>query len=376
LKAVIPASFQPIANNGVIRMNAFSFLFRPMLIGWVSLIGLCSIGLGQVAFDVNPLVPAREATPIGLLSQLPNSRMVEVQLDVSALFTPGDSSVVTEYTVRIVSRHEDVQVADYSPRTELQSEVLGALQVSSNQDRVREAAIRGMGGYPGVGSAQGYAYYHDNQNEIVHYAKKPALELVSAAGTLERRRGVYFKVRQSSQTTLEGARPFRVVFEVPASWRADLLDVTIEAAGLEHPNSKRPRILSTQQFVVALYQAFDEHAASIASNYVRQQDSLHHYARTFARTIEQRSFPTPIHKLGAKLDIYEPSIPKHWLETLIYQQGVSYNLTKLSSLPVDVRVAIMNYLDQKHLMETMSGTRQVTSSLAARDSNLQDFVRR
>lgn len=341
----------------------------------VSLTSLCSVSFGQVAFDVNPLVAARQTESFGLLNQLPNSRFVDVQLDVSALFTPGDAAVVTEYTVRIVSRHEDVQVADFSPRTEMQSDIFGTLQVNTNQDRIREAAIRGAGGYPGVGSAQGYAYYHDNAHETVVYAKKPALEMVNAAGTLERRRGVYFKVRQSTQTTLEGARPFRVVFEVPSGWRADLLDVTIEAAGLESEHSKRTRVLSTQQFVVALYQEYDEHAARVATNYVRQQDSLKQFAKTYAKTIEQRSFPTPIHKLGAKLDIYEPSIPKQWLESLVYQQGVSYNLGKLSSLPVDVRVAVMNYLDQKHLIECMSGSYQ-EPSLSTRNASFQDFVRR
>lgn len=333
-----------------------------------------SIGFGQVAFDVNPIAPARESRSIGLMNQLPNSRLVDVQLDVSALFAPGDSAIVTEYTVRIVSRHEDVQIADYSPRTELQSDVFGPMQISQEGDRVREAAIRGVGGYPGVGSAQGYAYYHDNSHETIHYAKKPAMELVNASGTLERRRGVYFKVRQSSQTTLEGARPFRIVFEVPNSWRADLLDVTIEAAGLENSHSKRPRVLSSQQFVVALYQESDDNAANAATRYIRQQENLKHSAKTYAKTIEQRSYPTPIHKLGAKLDMYEPSIPQQWLESLVYQQGVSYNMTKLSHLPVDVRVAIMNYLDQKHLMESMSGTLQ-NASMVSRGIS-QDFVRR
>ncbi len=333
-----------------------------------------SVGFGQVAFDVNQMAPARDANSIGLMRQMPNSRMVDVQLDVSALFTPGDAAVVTEYTVRIVSRHEDVQVADYSPRTELQSDVFGPMQISQEADRVREAAIRGVGGYPGVGSAQGYAYFHDNSHETVHYAKKPSMELVNAAGTLERRRGVYFKVKQSSQTTLEGARPFRIVFEVPNSWRADLLDVTIEAAGLENPHSKRPRVLSTQQFVVALYQEYDENAANTATRYVRQQLNLKQFAKTYARDIEQRSYPTPIHKLGAKLDMYEPSIPQQWLESLVYQQGVAYNMTKFSHLPVDVRVAIMNYLDQKHLMESLSGTIE-NASMVSRGIS-QDFVRR
>ena len=340
-----------------------------------SLVLICAVGKSQVAFDVNQVAAARNSDSIGLMNQMIDSKLVDIQLDVSALFTPGDAAVVTEYTVRVVSRHEEVQVADFSPRTEMHSDIFGTMQVSTNQDRVREAAIRGMGGYPGVGSAQGYAFYHDTNQENVQYARKPALEMVSAAGTLERRRGVYFKVRQSSQTTLEGARPFRVVFEVPNSWRADLLDVTIEAAGFEHSGAKRARILSSERFVVAVYLENDDHAARVARNYVRQQQSLRNYAKTFAKTIEQRSFPTPIHKLGAKLDMYEPSIPARWLEDLIYQQGVSYNLTKLSHLPVDVRVAIMSYLDQKHLIESMSATREVPS-LAARNVSLNEYVQR
>lgn len=332
------------------------------------------LAMAQVAFDVNPFVPARDASNLGLMSQVPNSRMIDVQLDVSALFTPGDASIVTEYTVRIVSRHEDVLVADYSPRTEMQTDVFGPMQVAQDSDRLREAAIRGVGGYPGVGSAQGYAFAQSNEHETVHYARKPAMELLTAAGTLERRRGVYFKMRQSPQTTLEGARPFRIVFEVPNTWRADLLDVTIEAVGYDHGHSKRTRVLSTHPFVVALYQENDEYAASVAANYVRQQQNLNSTARSFARTIEQRSFPTPIHKLGAKLDIYEPSIPQDWFASIVFQPGNAFHSSKLSYLPVDVRVAIMNYLDQKNLMETMSGT-QPYSTLANRGVVQPQYVR-
>jgi len=370
------ASKKELSMNAI---NSYCFVKSRSLIRFVAFafyaILLSAVAWSQVAFDVNQVAAARNTGSVGLLNQMIDSKLVDVQLDVSALFTPGDTAVITEYTVRVISRHEEVQVSDFSPRTEMQSDVFGTMQVSTNQDRVREAAIRGVGAYPGVGSAQGYAFYHDTNQENVHYARKPALEMASAAGTLERGRGVYFKVRQSSQTTLEGARPFRIVFEVPSSWRADLLDVTIEAAGFEHAGAKRLRVLSSEQFVVAVYLENDDHAARVARNYLRQQQSLRNFAKTFSKTIEQRSYPTPIHKLGARLDIYEPSIPSHWLEDLIYQQGVSYNLTKLSHLPVDVRVAIMSYLDQKHLIESMSATREVPS-FAARNSSMNEFVQR
>jgi hypothetical protein len=340
---------------------------------FAAIVSISQLCYGQVAFDVNPVVAARDLGQTSLMSQLPNSRMVEVQLDVSALFTPGNASQVTEYTVRMVSRHDDVQVADFSPRTELQSEILGAMQVTQDADKLREGAIRGFGGYPGVGTVQGYAYGHDNSHETVVYAKKPSLELSTASGTLERRKGVYFKVKQSSQNTLEGARPFRIVFEVPHTWRADLLDVSIEAIGSDHSSSKRVRVLSTQKFVVAMYQEFDEHAAAVAYDYMRHQKRLASYAQAYAPTIEQRSFPTPFHKLGAKLDMYEPSIPQDWYDGIVYKSGTAYPLMRLSYLPVDLRVAILNYLDQKGLVESMSGTKatqriayQVPSSVATR----------
>ena len=348
--------------------NTFNYL---VLLAAILLVP--KLGWGQVAFDVNPVVAARDLGQTSLMSQLPHSRMVEVQLDISALFTPGDASQITEYTVRMVSRHDDVQVADYSPRTELQSEVLGAMQVTQDADKLREGAIRGFGGYPGVGTVHGYAYGHDNSHETIVYAKKPSLELSTASGTLDRRRGVYFKVKQSSQNTLEGARPFRIVFEVPQTWRADLLDVSIEAIGHEYSNSKRLRVLSTQKFVVAMYQEYDEHAAAVASDYMRHQKRLASYAKAYANTIEQRSFPTPFHKLGAKLDMYEPSIPQDWFDGIVYTPGTAYPLMRLSYLPVDLRVAILNYLDQKGLVESMSGTKasqrvayKIPSSIATR----------
>jgi hypothetical protein len=353
---------------------------RRWLLGSVLFVSMVAVPWGAalraselVTFDVNPVVVARDMGQSGIMSQLPNSRHVDVQMDVSAILSPGADSRVTEYTVRILSRHEQVQVADFSPRTELYSDVIGPMQVTQDSDRNREWALRGIGGYPGVGTVQGYAYDHDRSHETVVYARKPSMELSMASGTLARRRGVYFKVRQSPQATLEGSRPLRIVFEVPQNWRADLLDVAIEAVGHESAHSKRVRVLSTQRFVVAMYQEFDTHAAQTVTNYMRQQERLTAFARNFATTIEQQSYPTPFHKLGAKLDIYEPNIPQDWYASIVFQPGTAYPMLKLAQLPVDLRVAILNYLDQKELVETMSG-----ASSPSRTANLRQdsFVHR
>ncbi len=58
----------------------------------------------------------------------------------------------------------------------------------------------------------------------------------------------------------------------------------------------RPRVLSVHRFVVAMYQEFDDAAAQAATNYMKQQRRLSYFARNYATTIEQRSYPTPLHK--------------------------------------------------------------------------------
>ena len=318
-----------------------------------------SAAFAQVVFDVNAVVPARSVESIGILARMPQSRFVEVRLETSALFEPAWANAIQELTVRAVSRHDDVRVADYSPRTEMQTDVFGPMQVAVDADQFRESGLQGVGGYPGVGSASGFAYQMESGQQTVHFAQKPALEVVTASGTLQRQQGVYFKQRHSSQTTLEGSRTFRIVFEVPETWRADLLDVTMEAVGVEHPKSRSSKILSNQRFVVAVYQEGDEVAARAAANYRKHHSQLLLAVDSKAWEIQHRAFPTPFHKLGAKLDIYEPELPSGWLETIVYQPGVPLPMHRLSILPVDVRVAIMNYLDQKVGIESLSGSRDV-----------------
>ncbi|MFO0014118.1 MAG: hypothetical protein ACK553_15400 [Planctomycetota bacterium] len=328
---------------------------------WALMIGVffdsSRSALAQVVFDINSVVPARSADTVGMMARMPESRFVEVQLETSALFQPAWSDAIQEITISAVSRHDDVRVADYFPRTELQTDVFGPMQVAVDAERVREGGLQGLGGYPGVGSASAFAYQMESGQQSVHFAQKPALELVTASGTLQRQQGVYFKQRRSTQGTLEGSRLFRIVFEVPETWRADLLDVTMEAIGYENPKSRRSVVLSSQRYVVAVYQEGDEVAARVAANYRKQHNHLTMTVDAHAWEIQHRAFPTPFHKLGAKLDIYEPELPSGWLQSIMHQPGAPYPMYKLSILPVDVRVAIMNYLDQKTRIESLSGSR-------------------
>jgi hypothetical protein len=128
-------------------------------------------------------------------------------------------------------------------------------------------------------------------------------------------------------------------------------------------------VIARQSLVVALYQENDTVASQAAAEYVRQQANLIRSVKLYSKTIQQRNFPTPFHKLGAKLELYEPEVPDDWLESIVYKPG-AFHHTRLSALPVDVRVAILNFQDQKVRMETLSGAQpRIGSGLHPRPAN-------
>ncbi len=67
----------------------------------------------------------------------------------------------------------------------------------------------------------------------------------------------------------------------------------------------------------AVYAEGDSEAADVAMRFVQQQSSLRQVAHYFAEKVEQKIYPSPIHKIGSALDIYEPSIPTDYLRAMV-----------------------------------------------------------
>ncbi len=166
-----------------------------------------------------------------------------------------------------------MQVADYSPRTETYSNVDGNIQVTNQYIRNRDASINATGFYPVFAKADGHASYHDTTHQTIESNMIAAQHLLSAAGTLDRRTGAYFKLRKSPQYVLEGARRFSLLLEVPIGWRADLLEVKTFAFGVSNNHglgAKDEHLLVADRFHVAVYQYGDEAASQNALQFSRQ----------------------------------------------------------------------------------------------------------
>ena len=103
-----------------------------------------------------------------------------------------------------------------------------------------------------------------------------------ASGTKDRRHAVFFKLKPSTQMTLEGERTFSVIYSVPQDWKADWIYVNCKAIGFN-----RGVILDSQVesglagYAVGLHLDGDENARSAAMTLAkRQQELLDELAKT------------------------------------------------------------------------------------------------
>lgn len=320
----------------------------------ISSLGFLSLlTIATVQFDVQPIAPATVVENSSVAPQMPNSRFVQVRLDSSVIVPTAFQGDVVEAVIQISSRKESIQVADYWPKTEMYTTVVGYKLVAENSDHMQRMSLNAVGGYPGIVSANGNTYQHEIDQRAVQYEEEPAKKLLTASGTVGRRTGVYFKLRSTPQMVLEGSRTFVLLLEVPQSWRGDVLEVEMVAYGKGSDNpSKKSKQVGRNRFLVAVYSDGDIAAAESAMRFVQQQSKLRQVANYFADKVEHKSFPSPIHRLGQVLDIYEPIIPSDYLEKWLFGQSGSQ---PPSALPVDLRVAMLDYADQRTQLESLSG---------------------
>lgn len=308
--------------------------------------------LATVSFDVQPIVPATPVATSMVQPQIPGSRFVQVRLDINSMVPPEFRGEVVESVVQVSTRSDWVQVADYWPKTELGTNVQGSVEVAQDLDQQREAAIQGAAGYLGIGSARGHAFFQENLKLNVQYNQQPPMHLLTAAGTMDRRSGAYFKMRSTPQAVLEGSRTFELMLEVPQSWRGDILEVRMNAYGTKaQKKSAKHQAVGEGRFLIAVYADGDIEAAEMAMRFVQQQSHLREVADRFSKEVDRTMFPSPMHKLGKALDIYEPRIPRNYLDQWIFGREPQQ---PISQLPVDLRVAMLDYAEMKLGMELLA----------------------
>lgn len=187
----------------------------------------------EVAFDVPASLVCRDVTTDAFRADRPGERLIQIEAPVTLLLYHGEPAKVDDMVVEIRGTAAGLHVYDYSPRTELTSELADPIKVTRTTatDKSIGASLGGkLAGdvalTPTVSA--GSAMKESSTETRSRLAPKRA---VIVSGTTSGRTGVYYKLRRSTQSTLEGERTFQVTFAAPQDWDGGSVEVRCLARG-------------------------------------------------------------------------------------------------------------------------------------------------
>ncbi|MGL4514933.1 MAG: hypothetical protein ACRCT8_17750 [Lacipirellulaceae bacterium] len=189
----------------------------------------------DVGFDVPPSVVCRDVTTGDWLVAHPDERLVEVVLPVSLVLYRGEPGAIEEVVIEVDGSTSNLRVIDYTPRTELTTE--HAAPIERKQSDLRDTCVSAsLGGKLGseIALTPGAdASFKRSQSAGKSELLLPPRDATTVSGTVSGRGGVYYKLRPSSQTTLEGEHAFGVTFAAPRDWRGGGIEVRCVARGAQ-----------------------------------------------------------------------------------------------------------------------------------------------
>lgn len=226
-------------------------------------------------FDFPRLLACREIAIKGTEGSAahPAPRIVEVVLPISVRFHGKDVHQVREINIDVRAASESLLVHNFAPQTLMTSELASDIQrtVTHEKSHFLEANLGGalpvVAGNlvahvtPSIGGD--LRRRHSTTEKVSRLAPKMPLVV---SGTTGRGSGVFFKIKPSSQTTLEGVHELRVQFAVPPDWQSG----TLRVACLAHGRHKvlgiveQPKAFGSANATLYLYSADSKEAREVA----------------------------------------------------------------------------------------------------------------
>jgi hypothetical protein len=233
-------------------------------------------GEPQLAFDFSRVAECVDVSSEAQETLYAGEKLVELKLRVSVHLLSGKIGDVDEVRIELGDTDNRLRVHSFSPGTKLTSNYSDDIEWTRTTDDSRElgASLGGelptpIGGLianvtPSISGGT------SNREKITEKQLRVAPRFaVVASGTIAQGHGVFFKLRSSPQTSLEGTHEFAVRFIVPAKWRGNAIRVCCQATGTEKV------LWMTQQATwahtcggVAMYLAGDAKARQAAIRFV------------------------------------------------------------------------------------------------------------
>lgn len=255
------------------RLTAFCVLFFAGATGPQDLLAAAQC---RVMIDLGPTVECHDVTPPEFAKTHPADKIVEATFRMSVLLATGRAEDLEELRASISSPERRLRVVDFQPRTALQSDVAGDIEVCATNDKTQSVNVT-LGGTAsghegpvqvGVSPSGGIGQTQTRGAKESFHRLSPK-QLVLASGTTDAEHGVFFKWRRSSQAALEGSREVTVRFLVPRGWRGDWVQLSCESWTL-HRNylGEKLELCGSAQAIVGLYLSGDVEAEQAANELI------------------------------------------------------------------------------------------------------------
>lgn len=305
---------------------------------------LSSLSAQCVRFDVPHTAAAEDITTPEFLAVSPGEKLVRIRLPISSLVQLETESPLLQYLYSISgTTQHPFTVVDYAPKTTLTTDVNGFIATEHGNEESTSIGVNALVPREIPLKADATAKHNTGHHASERMERLPPKQLLSASGTMHRGTSVYFKLKPSSQTTLEGDKHFEIVARVKDSWRASMLYVRCSAFTKPKQggfSEKSSNVCGQRGFVVGVHLAGDELARSRVQRLAESQSQLHVLADQHSRFIEEKRFPSIGHKFGAMLSVVKPRIPDHWLNQLL-TSGDFHPFER--HLPQSIRAAATDY---------------------------------
>jgi hypothetical protein len=338
-------------------------------VGWEGQVLWARGEIPAVQFDVSGSVACRDVTPDDFAERNSDERLVEARFQVSTFFGSGDPDELLQFLYTLDSPRKTVRIVDYEPKTTLESDVAGNVGIEKKKEKTFTLGLGLSGNAQHLIHADASGNAATKTLNSVKYDLLPPKELLAASGTLLRGHGVYFKLRPSEQTTLEGAKEFVVVLRVPRDWQADYVHLHCQATahrrgGLQ--SSSDGITCGEASFVLALYLEGDDAARRTAEYFVQRDMQLRRGIRLHHDEIRKRAYPSLAHKIGGFFEVVAPEIPADWYRDVIYGGASRSEPSYIRQLPPEVADAARQYLASKRALHEMAGTSPMSTRQVAR----------
>ena len=345
--------FLSLSRSGTVVLSLGALLAASASVGWQSV----QAAPPRVTFDVAPVVACQDVTTEEFLASNPDEKLIEAAIQVSSLIRSGNEGDLLQYFYRLDSSRQSIRIVDYSPKTTLASDVAGNVSIEKKKEQTKGIGLTLSGPRDLPVNIAGSGDIGAKSTDAVRYELVPPMTAVAASGTLDRGCGVYFKLKPSRSTSLEGAKEFVVVLRVPIDWRGDFLYLSCTARGVKRgviPSLREDVVCGRRTFIVALHTEGDAAAKAAAERMVRAEWVLLRTISANRQAIQRRTYPTLAHKVGVLLDVIEPKLPDDWARYVIFG-GPEDQIEQITQrLPSDVRQAVSQYTVARHKFSSLS----------------------